>query len=129
MSLARYAMWVMVAVLGPLALLQFFLGPSDPLAVRSAAFGGALAALNAIAAYGLVSWSQGRSTNAFLGAVLGGMVARMGLLLGAVALGLGAFDLARLPLVTALLGYFVVFLVLEMRILNRRSPVLEPTTR
>jgi hypothetical protein len=124
-------MWVAAAVGGPLVVLVLAVGPSDPLAVRSAAFGAGLAGINAILAYGLAVWSQNRSTNVFLGAVLGGMVARMGFLLAAVALGLGMLGLARIPLVTTLLGYFVVFLVLELKALNRR-PILAPpaeTTR
>jgi hypothetical protein len=114
---------VVAAVGGPLAVLVLALGASDPLAVRSAAFGAGLAGLNAIVAYAVAVWSQPRSTNVFLGAILGGMVARMAFLLGAVAVGLGMLGLARLPLVASLLGYFVVFLVLELKALNRRTLV------
>jgi hypothetical protein len=125
-SLARYAMWVAASVGGPFVLLALAAGASDPLAVRSAAFGAGLAGVNAVLAYGLAIWSQNRSTNVFLGAVLGGMVARMGLLLAAVAVGLGMLGLSRVPLVTSLLGYFVVFLVLELKALNRRPLLPAP---
>jgi hypothetical protein len=120
-SLARYAAWVTAAVAGPLAVLYAVGGESSPTEVRSAAFGASLAGLNAIVAYGIVVWAQGRSTNVFMGAVLGGMLARMGALLAAVVCGLSLLDLHRLPLVTSLMGYFMIFLVLEMRVLHRRS--------
>jgi hypothetical protein len=119
-------MWVTAAVAMPLAVIAVFLGGPYPEAMRAAAYGGSLAGLNAIAAYGIVLWSEARSTNVFLGAVLGGMVGRMGLLLAAVAAGLAFLDLDRLPLVTTLLGYFLVFLVLEMKALHNRRPAPAP---
>ena len=83
------------------------------------AFGAGLAGLNAVGSMGLVAWSRGRSHAAFMRALLGGMVGRMALMLGAVALGLVALDLPRVPLVIGLLGHFVVFLALELAIVHR----------
>jgi hypothetical protein len=83
--------------------------------------GGVLAALNTLAAYGLASWSIGRSTNAFLGAVRGGMVGRMGLMLAAVVAGVLALGLPKIPLAISLLSYFVVFLVMELALLHKRT--------
>lgn len=120
MTLARYAVWVIAAVVGPLALFAAFSGAADPLTVRSVTYGAGLAALNTIVAYALVLWSQGRSTRAFMSAVLGGMLGRMGFLLAAVVVGIGVLDLKREPLVIALLSYFVFFLVLELGVLQRR---------
>jgi hypothetical protein len=111
---------VTVSVAIPLAALARAWGATDPHGLRSAAFGAGLAGVNAIAAYAIAIWSRGRSTNVFMGAVLGGMVGRMGLMLAAVAAGLGLLDLRRLPLVTALLTYFVIFLAVELMVLNRR---------
>jgi len=50
-----------------------------------------------------------------LGAVLGGMVGRVALMLGAVVVGILGLGLPRLPLVASLLGYFMLFLVLAYR--------------
>jgi hypothetical protein len=87
---------------------------------RSAsAFGAGLALVNTIAAHALVRWSTGRSTQAFLGAVLGGMIGRMGLMLAAVIAGVVWLGLPRLPLVGTLLPYFVLFLVVELSVLHR----------
>jgi hypothetical protein len=87
----------------------------------AAAFGGALAVANTVAAHALVRWSSRRSTNAFLGAVLGGMVGRMALVLGAVVAGVLLLGLPRLPLAFSLLSYFVLFLLLELTILHRHT--------
>jgi hypothetical protein len=82
--------------------------------------GALLAALNTICAYFLALWSAGRSHNAFFVAVLGGMLARMTVLLGAVLLGVLVVGLPKLPLTFSLLAYFVAFLVLELAVLSRR---------
>ena len=81
-----------------------------------------MAALNTLAAYGLVLWSSGRSTNAFMGAVLGGMVGRMGAMLLAVVALILALGLPKVPLAVSLLAYFVVFLVMELSVLHKRVP-------
>jgi hypothetical protein len=86
----------------------------------AAAFGGALAVVNTLAAHGLLAWSSRRSTNAFLGVVLGGMVGRMALMLAAVVAGVLWLGLPKVPLALALLSYFVLFLIMELSILQRR---------
>jgi hypothetical protein len=68
---------------------------------------------------GLLAWSRRRSHAAFLRALLGGMVGRMALMLGAVALGLVALELPQVPLVVGLLAHFVMFLALELTIVHR----------
>ncbi len=88
-------------------------------APRAFTFGAGLAGLNAVASMGLLAWSRRRSHLAFMRALLGGMVGRMGVMLGAVALGLVALDLPRMPLVTGLLSHFVLFLVLELGLVHR----------
>ncbi len=95
----------------------------------AAVYGTALAVLNTIVAHFLVRWSSRRSTTVFLGAVLGGMVGRMALLLVAVVAGIVLLELPRLPLAVSLLTYFVLFLIMEMTILHRRTPALPETGR
>lgn len=122
MSFARYSLIVLgfaggsAAVLWPL--LGRFLGERERLA---AAAGAGLAVLNALAAYATVLWSERRSTNVFLGAVLGGMLGRMALLLAAVAAGVLLLGLPKVPLALGLLAYFAVYLVLELAILQKRT--------
>lgn len=118
MTLLRYATLVTGAVAIPLAALAV-VWSDDPHAVRSAAYGGAVAALNALGAYATIAWAQHRRTNVFLGAIVASMLGRMALVLASVVVGLGSLDLRRLPMVVALLGYFVLFLVLEIKTLPR----------
>ena len=126
MSLGNYSILVLAVVLATL-------GPCWPLALRrldaparwAVAFGSAIAVLNAIAAHALVRWSAGRPTVAFLRAVLGGMVVRIAVMLAALFAGLLLFGLPQLPLAVPLLGYFVLFLALELVFLHRQ--VFTPT--
>ncbi len=116
MSLARYAALTGATVAVSLAAILPQLAPE---ARPSVLFGGLLALANAVAAYGLALWSAARSTQAFLTAVLGGMVGRMGIMLAAfvgAVLGLG---FPPVPLAVALLAYFVLFLMLELALLSR----------
>jgi hypothetical protein len=118
--MVRYAFLVLAIVGGSLALLWPFL-PLDARGRGAAAFGAALAAGNALAAYFLVVWSEGRSTTAFFRAVLGGMAGRMALMLAAVLSGVLLLDLPAVPLATSLLAYFVVLLVLELTVVHKRT--------
>jgi hypothetical protein len=123
MTFGRYALMSLAIAAGSLALAWPLLGRWLPPAGRVAALAGAgLALANTVAAYGLVRWSAGRPTGAFLKAVLGGMVGRMGLMLAAVAGAVLVLGLPEVPLVVSLLAYFVVFLVIELRVLSRPGP-------
>jgi hypothetical protein len=121
-SLARYAALVLAVVAGSLGLLWVGLGSRlGEGSFTAAALGGALAAVNTIAAYALVLWSSRRSTNAFLGAVLGGMVGRMGLMLAAVVGAVLGLGVPKVALAVSLLSYFVLFLIAELTVLQRRT--------
>ena len=122
MSLLRYSVLVLGIALATFALAwAAALRWADDPTRWAAAFGAALAVANTIAAHALVRWSHGRSTKAFLGAVLGGMVGRMGLMLAAVVAGVLWLGLPKLPLAAALLPYFVLFLAVELSILHRQT--------
>jgi hypothetical protein len=126
-SFGRYTLVVLAVLVGTL-------GAAWPLGLRgldararwAALAGAGLAGVNTLGAYGLVLWSTGRSTNAFMGAVLGGMVARMGVMLLAVVALVLAAGLPKVPLAISLLSYFVVFLVMELAILHKRVPARAP---
>ena len=123
MSLGRYAVIVLALVAGSLGLVWVGFGQrltAD--ALRAVVLGGALAAANTLVAYGLVRWAQGRSTNAFMGAVLGGMVGRMGVMLAAVVGAVFLLGMPRVPLAVSLLSYFGFFLVFEIAVLQRQRP-------
>ena len=121
MSLARYTLIVLTTVLGSLAALWPLLAGIGEAGRAAVLFGGLLAGANTLLAYGLVLWSERRSTQVFLGAVLGGMVGRMALMLVAVVAGVLLLGLPKVPLAVSLLAYFVAFLVLELAILQRKT--------
>ena len=122
MTLGKYTMLVLgvaaaaAAVVVPLALRDL-----DAPARAAIAYGTALAVLNTLAAHALVVWSEGRSTQAFLRAVLGGMLGRLVLVLAAVVAGVLVLGLPKVPLALALLSFFLVFLFMEISILHRRT--------
>ena len=121
MSFLRYAAIVLAIMIGSLGLVLPLLSSLGRGEFREPTLAGAaLAALNTLAAYGLILWSKGRSPNVFLGAVLGGMVGRMGLMIAAFLSLVLYLGIPKVPLAFALLSYFVLFLVLELSVLNSR---------
>jgi hypothetical protein len=121
-TLGRFALVVLavVALSVTVILVLDLAGASRAAALYAAA----VATLNALAAFGVMRWAEGRPTAAFLTAVLGGMGVRMVGVLVAVLLAVTVLDLPRLALVASLFGHFVVFLVLEMIAVNARRPAL-----
>jgi hypothetical protein len=125
-SLGRYSILVLGVVAVTLGLAwPLVLRRCDSSALQAVALGLTIALLNTLAAHGLVRWSAGRSTRAFLRAVLGGTVARVALMLAALLAGMLLLELPRVPLALSLLFYFVVFLTMELLITHRRT--LAPT--
>ena len=120
MSLSRYAILVLLTGAATLSLVGL-VAPADAALRAAILFGALLATLNTLATHALVAWSDGRSTQAFFGAVLGGMVGRMALMLAAVVAGVLALGLPRLPLVVSLLSYFSLFLVMELAVQHRHA--------
>ena len=123
MSLLRYSTLVLAVAAATVAIAWGgALRRADAPVRWAVAFGAGLAVVNTVAAHALVLWSSSRrSTNAFLGAVLGGMVGRMAVMLAAVVSGVLLLGLPKLPLAASLLSYFVLFLFMELSILHRRT--------
>ena len=95
----------------------------------SAAFSVGLVVLNFLAAAALIAWGGARSQNALMGAVLGGYIARLGLVLLALWLVQDASWVERAPLFITLLVTHVGLLVWETRFvsLSLAYPGLKPT--
>jgi len=119
-SFSRYAA-VVGGVVGGALVLCLGLPSLEGTAREAAALGAVLAGLNSLAAYGLALWASTRSTVAFIRAVLGGMIARLALVLGAVVVAVLGFDLPRVPLAVSLLASFAVLLVFEISVLHRTT--------
>jgi hypothetical protein len=123
MTVARYTLMTAAIASGSQALLWPLLARwAGPAGRQAALLGAALALANTVAAYGLVRWSAGRPVNTFMGAVLGGMLGRMGLMLAAVLGLVLLLDLPEVPLAVSLLAYFVLFLVIELFLVHRERP-------
>jgi hypothetical protein len=122
MSLGRYTLIVLALVGSSLAVAWPALPASlDAQGRRAALLGSGIAAANTLLAYATTVWAERRSTKVFLGAVLGGMLGRMALMLLAVVLAVIGLGLPKVPLAVSLLGYFVVFLVIELSLLHRKT--------
>ena len=118
MSLTKYALVVLGVVAATLAAAW----PAVPADARAAVLAGAaLSSANTVLAYFLTVWSITRSPNVFLGVVLGGMVARMVVMLAAVVALVVGRGMPSLPLAASLLAYFVAFLAFELTALHRRT--------
>jgi hypothetical protein len=114
-------------ILGAASLSQAVLLPLVSEAVRPAvALGAALAVANVLLAFALAAWGLRRSPRVFLGAVLGGMMVRLALVLLAVVLAVAVFETPKVPLAMTLLSYFVPLLVFELAVLHRRTPPRAP---
>jgi hypothetical protein len=90
----------------------------EPGTRRAVCFGALLACLNTTVAYALVRGSRGRETRAFVTMVLGGMLFRMLVLLALVVLLVLRLGVPAEPLAVSLLTYYVLFLALELRVLQ-----------
>jgi hypothetical protein len=119
-TLARYA-FLVLAIVGVSFALFLAIVPLDSPGRAAAALGAGLAAVNALAAYFLLVWSEHRSPTTFLRAVLGGMAGRMAFLLAAFVAAVLVLDLPKVPLAISLLGYFVVLLALELTVAHQRT--------
>lgn len=118
MSLGKYASIVLGVVAATLAAAW----PAVAADARGAVLcGAALASGNTVLAYFLTLWSITRSPNVFMGVVLGGMAARMIVMLCAVVAAVLLAGVPALPLAASLLAYFVAFLVFELTALHRRT--------
>lgn len=82
--------------------------------------GGVLSAINVGAGYLAIEYSLEKPHATFLKVVLGGMGIRMGLMLGILALLIKFSTLPAIPLVVAMLGFYSVYLVLEILYIQRK---------
>jgi len=84
------------------------------------AAGAALSTLNVVAGFLLIELSFGRSYTVFLKAVLGGMGVRLTVMLAAMLLLIQAGGIATVPFVLSLLGFYAMYLVLEVLYLQKK---------
>jgi hypothetical protein len=95
----------------------------NPEILVAALAGTALSTLNVLAGFLTIEIAFGKSYTSFLKAVLGGMGLRMLLLLGALTLLITVCHLHTVALTVSLLGFYVVYLVLEILYLQKKVEV------
>jgi hypothetical protein len=82
--------------------------------------GGVLSTVNVLAGFLMIELTFEKSYSTFLKAVLGGMGIIMVALLGLMALGIAVLHLHTLAFATSLLGFYLVYLVLEILYLQKK---------
>ena len=84
------------------------------------AAGAAVAGANVLLGYLAIRYAFGRSYTTFLKAVLGGMGIRLVFMLGVFTLLLVVFGMHAVALTCSLLGFYAVFMILEIVFLQRQ---------
>ncbi len=125
MRTVRFPVQVLLVLLAGGMLLAFPLARIGSTDVTAAVVTGAvLAVLNALAGHRALASAQGKSFTTFLRVVLLGAGIRMAVLLGALVLLIRLAGMHPVALTVSLLGFYVVFLVLEILAIQRN--VLPP---
>lgn len=109
---------VLVAAVILLAYPLSVYGSSEILAAVAA--GAALGTVNVLLGYFAIMYSFDKSYTTFLKAVIGGMGARMLLLLGALTALIMVAHLHAVALTVSLLGFYMIYLILEILFIQRR---------
>ena len=82
--------------------------------------GAVISVVNAIAGYAAIEYSIGKSYTVFLKAVLGGMGVRMLAMLSIMLVLIELFRFKAVPLVVSLLGFYSLFLILEVLFIQKK---------
>lgn len=88
--------------------------------VLAVVVGAVLSTVNVLLGFLAIEYSFGKSYTTFLKAVIGGMGVRMILMLGALMLLIKMFEFHAVALTVSLLGFYVLYLVLEVMFIQRK---------
>jgi hypothetical protein len=97
------------------------LGSSD--VIIAVVAGALLSTANVLAGFLMIELTFEKSYSGFLKAVLGGMGIRMSVLLGLMALGIAVLHLDTVWFSVSLLGFYLLYLVLEILYLQKKVDV------
>ena len=95
----------------------------------AAAAGAALSTLNVLAGFLAIEYAFEKSYTTFLKAVLGGMGVRMVVMLGALLALIVFVRLHAVALTLSLLGFYLVYLILEILFIQRKMLTNDPQGR
>lgn len=116
---------VLGAAVVVLAYPLYRLGSGD--AVVAVVVGALLSTANVLAGFLMIELTFEKSYSSFLKAVLGGMGIRMSVLLGLMALGIAVLHLDAMWFSVSLLGFYLLYLVLEILYLQKKVDVKNRT--
>lgn len=88
--------------------------------VRAVAAGSLLSLVNVLAGYAAIEYSFDKSATTFLKTILGGMGARLLLMLGAFVVMTDVLHLQVVPLVVSLFSFYLIYLILEVVFIQRK---------
>jgi hypothetical protein len=113
----------LVVLIGAAVLAYPLLRFASPGVAVAAAAGAAMSTLNALLGYAAIEYAFGKSYTTFLKVVIGGMGVRMLAMLGIMLVLILAFRLPALPLTLSMLGFYMVYLVLEILFIQTKVMV------
>lgn len=93
--------------------------------IAGSATGLVMSTVNAIIGSLCIGYAFDKPQNTFLKIVFGGMVLRMGILLGGLFVLITVFRFHTLSLTLSLLGFYLIFLVMEILSIQRRVEARE----
>jgi branched-subunit amino acid ABC-type transport system permease component len=88
--------------------------------IRACIAGVAISLANVLAGYAAIEYSIDKSYTVFLKVVLGGMGVRMLAMLGALLILIKLFHFQAVPLVVSLMGFYILFLILEVMFMQKK---------
>ncbi len=118
--------WVVLYAVAIAALIYPISQVVDEKVVHSAVAGGVMSLLHVLLGYFAVELGYQKKNTTFLKIVLGGMVVRMFLMAGVVLVLLKVYHYDAFSLMLSLLAYYVVNLVLEIYLLQKKVLVKNP---
>ena len=117
----RFPKRVAAVVLIAAALLAYPLARyASPAVVVAVVAGAVISTLNALLGYVSIEYAFARSFTTFLKVAIGGMGARMLGMLGIMLVLILAFHVQPLPLTLSMLGFYMVYLVLEVLFIHTK---------
>ena len=88
--------------------------------IVAAVSGVALSTINVLLGYLAIEYSFEKSYTTFVKAILGGMVARMMFMLGAMVALILVFHVNAVALTVSMLGFYLVYLVMEVQYIQKK---------
>lgn len=116
---SKFPLQVLATLVFGLGLAALFLAGKGEGLMPAVLAGAGLSALNVLAGFVSIEYSRGKSSETFLRAVLGGMVIRMMAMAAVLVALVKLAGLHMVALVVSLLGFYLVFLVLELMYIQR----------